>query len=187
MKRRAVNRLCVVGSVAVLLAIPIVCWLGHGVARGAFALTPGGRFVAVAAQRCAALVYLRRFDMGQFQMQPLIVQMGSAPHDFADYDVGFDAQHHPHHYAALGAQLVIASSHDYPGSRAYLFAKIPLWLLLLLALPAPALVARRALVSRRRAARGLCLACGYDLRGSISRCPECGTPMAAGSTSRCAV
>jgi hypothetical protein len=34
----------------------------------------------------------------------------------------------------------------------------------------------RRLVSRRRAARGLCERCGYDLTGNVSgACPECGT------------
>jgi hypothetical protein len=37
-----------------------------------------------------------------------------------------------------------------------------------------AVVPKRRRLSRRRRL-GLCLACGYDLRGSPERCPECGT------------
>jgi hypothetical protein len=75
-------------AVAVLLAVSLVWWLGRGAARGLFVLTPGGRSAAVAAQRFDVLLYFRRFDMGQFRLQPLIVQTGSISHDYADYNVG---------------------------------------------------------------------------------------------------
>jgi hypothetical protein len=60
---------------------------------------------------------------------------------------------------------------------------VPTWFLVLL--PAlstalPTLLVRRARQRRRRrAADGLCAACGYDLRGAAhDRCPECGEPVA---------
>ena len=37
----------------------------------------------------------------------------------------------------------------------------------------------RARVARRRANQNLCAACGYDLRASADRCPECGRPIPA--------
>lgn len=57
----------------------------------------------------------------------------------------------------------------------YLGASIPFWLLAVLCGVGPALHARRQRVRRRRRAGGLCLACGYDLRGTPEQCPECGT------------
>ena len=60
------------------------------------------------------------------------------------------------------------------GSRAVV---IPFWvptmLSLVLAVPALAL-ARRSAVRAYRKRNGLCLYCGYDIRESTERCPECG-------------
>jgi hypothetical protein len=58
--------------------------------------------------------------------------------------------------------------------------RVPLWLVALtfLAGGVPGLLALRR---RLRPAAGLCPACGYDLRATPDRCPECGT--AAGDAS----
>lgn len=59
---------------------------------------------------------------------------------------------------------------------------IPYWFPFLAAGTLPAVwIARmrRRRAARLRAERGLCAKCGYDLRASNSRCPECGTSAGA--------
>jgi hypothetical protein len=51
---------------------------------------------------------------------------------------------------------------------------VPFWFLFLIALPIPVLQAKSLVVRTRRLNRGQCLSCGYDLRSSPRRCPECG-------------
>jgi len=51
---------------------------------------------------------------------------------------------------------------------------IPHWLLLLASAPIPLWRVIRWRASRRQRLEGLCSTCGYDLRATPGRCPECG-------------
>ena len=55
---------------------------------------------------------------------------------------------------------------------------LPHWLLAAPWLVAPVWRLRRTLLSRQRRAAGFCAGCGYDLRATPDKCPECGTPAA---------
>jgi predicted RNA-binding Zn-ribbon protein involved in translation (DUF1610 family) len=65
-------------------------------------------------------------------------------------------------------------------SRAWDVA-FPLWAAALLSAVLPAVWIRYTYRHRRTISRGLCPNCGYDLRASTTRCPECGTVVVAGS------
>jgi hypothetical protein len=61
---------------------------------------------------------------------------------------------------------------------------VPHWFFALTFSILPAVYLRAAIRSRRRRRAGLCPTCGYDLRATHDRCPECGT--AAGAVDLCA-
>ena len=71
----------------------------------------------------------------------------------------------------------------YSATDAWVLA-VPWWPILLLTGTSAVTVIRRHLVTRRRRRAGQCLYCGYDLRASGERCPECGTatPKRTGAT-----
>jgi len=62
----------------------------------------------------------------------------------------------------------------YGGRR---LGQFPHWVLLPPLAILPVLWARRRRTDRHRTKGGLCLCCGYDVRASTERCPECGTPV----------
>ena len=70
-----------------------------------------------------------------------------------------------------------------PITRRYVRVGIPFWLIVILCLlPIIWLQLRPAMRRRRRLRANRCIACGYDLRGSTERCPECGTQRHAGAS-----
>ncbi|HEY8665191.1 MAG TPA: hypothetical protein VIL86_00940 [Tepidisphaeraceae bacterium] len=84
--------------------------------------------------------------------------------------------------AAAWFGFAIAHVTDTPGSRDRKFSisehagiTFPAWFLALLFAILPTLWLRRWRIVRRRNRLGLCQHCGYDLRATPDRCPECGT------------
>ena len=55
-----------------------------------------------------------------------------------------------------------------------LFLRLPFWMAAALFAGPPAMYLRRARRAAAGQGAGRCAACGYDLRASPSRCPECG-------------
>ncbi len=65
-----------------------------------------------------------------------------------------------------------------PLRMSHMTVSMPFWLIGALCVPLPLWLAathRRASTRQRRCARGECEHCGYDLRGTPGRCPECGS------------
>ena len=71
----------------------------------------------------------------------------------------------------------------YAGSKPYEFTLtkrqllLPLWLFVVLGVLPTLLLIPIWLTRRRRIRAGRCAVCGYDLRASRDKCPECGTPV----------
>jgi hypothetical protein len=62
-------------------------------------------------------------------------------------------------------------------AEGYRFVSIPCWSAVTVLLLFPAVRVTWVVVRRKRRRAGACLTCGYDLRASAGRCPECGTPI----------
>jgi hypothetical protein len=68
---------------------------------------------------------------------------------------------------------------DYNGGNIRRALYLPHWAMFLAAALLPADWLRRTIRQRRQQKTGLCPECGYDLRATPDRCPECGAAVAS--------
>lgn len=77
----------------------------------------------------------------------------------------------------LGTQYIGPSVVDYGDRSVSISVVVPWWSFFAIGMVLPLLAARRMVLTRRwrrRNRAGLCAVCGYDLRVTPERCPECG-------------
>lgn len=131
---------------------------------------PGGRTTTDVAEEDDPLYRGARFWLRRpLSRVDFMWQRAHAPApEFWRYYDGKDGQ--PYVSAPAGPQPTIGDE--------YLRVRFPHWLLIAVSAALPVACGGRAALAfvrkRKRRTRGLCLACGYDLRASDGRCPECG-------------
>jgi hypothetical protein len=82
----------------------------------------------------------------------------------------WDASLIPPRYSILGVEWRTVA---WPNSRLRALT-VPYWMIAGAATVAPMLSVRRMIHRRSRRSDGRCAGCGYDLRATPDRCPECG-------------
>jgi hypothetical protein len=80
-----------------------------------------------------------------------------------------------------GATINVGNLQLYQVQRSQAYF-VPLWFPLLLSLVLPGIWLQRWITRHRRVPPGICVACGYDLRATPDRCPECGADVARASS-----
>jgi hypothetical protein len=129
----------------------------------------------------------KRLGLGSFDMDaegayPMLIptihhQPPSAACRFGIIGVELDSYIMPLKSRHQPRPVLLKYSGAYRGYRLF----IPHWLLALLYLVMPLGWFKGAIRQRRRPKLGLCQKCGYDLRASPERCPECGTAIPTGA------
>lgn len=165
----------------ILLVAALVLWLRtreYGDIVGFY--TPAGHLQALASDRAGFLIFLSDVPFGREYR--LSADAMSVPADEFNqlHDWLYDKTREKWHFAGF---RLAQGKLDLTASMApkYTALIVPYWLLAALFAVAPLGSFRRLLIRHLRRRRRQCLNCGYDLRHSAERCPECGTTIAKDS------
>jgi hypothetical protein len=135
---------------------------------GAFYVTAGGHCFALEGSwpRLSALHHNGHDKRG---LHGFVNRYGRTQHPDGTWSISEPGE--PRAGSVLG--WFYAGRHDSPVSVSK-WVTMPTWFVAGLFAVLPALWVRGRLVRRQNRRRGHCPACGYDLRATPSRCPECG-------------
>jgi hypothetical protein len=185
-ERRRSKRLLFAAMLALLAAATAALWV-QSVARGMMVrrmavvnvrsdqLTATGQLVLMSTRGRFSITSLRdeiigvtpqlprRVKWDALRMEPDVAR-GKLRAPQLLYALGFDW------YWQRGAVTSALGTHQ----QRVLLLTVPYWLPLLVFTTTAWLLARRPLRERRRRRAGHCPACGYDIRATPQRCPECG-------------
>jgi hypothetical protein len=117
-----------------------------------------------------------REEAEQFEPRPAALEHHYLPGSGFPFWAGSERRGWRTLWVARQAQSTEQPSRRYTMSQGAMAA--PYWLLILPTVLLPAWWVWRGMKARRRLRRQLCASCGYDLRASTGRCPECGTSAA---------
>jgi hypothetical protein len=176
MKRRLLNLLTVLSLLLFLITVMLwfrsfrsfdqYCWVDDATGReDEVVLLYGGVHVA-RVENMATLARNARLELPTGWTATPLQSFGRAPS--FDWQFFYGGRLVVERLRFLSFQWLTAT----PGTTAALWSvRIPLWLPASVSAVLPALWLSKRLRRRRR---GLCRVCGYDLRATPDRCPECG-------------
>jgi len=163
-----------VGAFLLLLAVGAV-WLRSTREADMLAFfTRSGALQGVASHRGGFVVFISELKFSENRR--LTFAYDHTPADVFDDILATLAGGQEITHKALGFEATAGALTINTGAapRPYRLLRVPYWFLAVLTQVAPLRRWLRLTRADRRARKGRCPDCGYDLRGAAGRCPECG-------------